>query len=87
MSKVIPIHEAKTHLSKYIKQAKGGKPVSIGAYGLEEVMLISAKPKKKPLKFDIWAHKPKGYKDKDIVGPDPDIIQDFEDAVNKPFPE
>lgn len=87
MSKVITIHEAKTHLSKYIKQAKSGKPVVIGAFGAEEVMLVAANPKKKPLKFDIWKNRPKGYKDEDIVGSDPEIVQDFEDAVNKPFPE
>lgn len=45
--KAIPIHEAKTNLSKYIKQAKAGKPVYIGAWGESEVML-SAVPKKKP---------------------------------------
>lgn len=89
MSKVITIHEAKTHLSKYIKQAKGGKSVVIGAFGAEEVMLVAAKSKKKPLKFGIWAHKriPNAYKDEDIVGSDPDVVKDFEDAINKPFPE
>ncbi len=86
MNKTITVHEAKTHLSKYIKQAKAGKPVSIGAFGKEEVVLMVA-PKKKPIQFGIWAHKKKAYKDEDIVGPDPDIIKDFEDAINKPFPE
>ncbi len=44
--KAIPIHEAKTNLSKYIKQAKAGTPIYIGAWGDAEVML-SAVPKKK----------------------------------------
>ncbi len=44
--KAIPIHEAKANLSKYIKQAKAGKPVYIGAWGETEVVL-SAAPKKK----------------------------------------
>lgn len=83
MSKPITIHEAKTHLSKYIKQAKAGKPVSIGSFGKEEVILIAA-PKKKPIKFGMWEHKKKGYTD-DIVGSDSDIVKDFEDSTNKPF--
>lgn len=89
MTKTITIHEAKTHLSKYIKQAKSGKPVYIGAFGAEEVMIVPAKPRKKPLKIGVWAHKrkPDAYKDEDIIGPDPDIIKDFEDSINKPFPE
>jgi len=87
MNKVITIHEAKTHLSKYIKQAKAGQPVSIGAFGKEEVILTVSNPKKKPLKLGIWKDRAKGYKDEDIIGPDPDIIKDFEDSANKPFPE
>lgn len=42
--KAIPIHEAKTNLSKYIQQAKAGQPVYIGAWGDAEVVL-SAVPK------------------------------------------
>lgn len=87
MNKVVTIHEAKTHLSKYIKQAKAGKPVSIGAFGKEEVILVIPPLKKKPLKLGIWKDRPIGYKDEDIIGPDPDIIKDFEDSANKPFPE
>lgn len=51
--KAIPIHEAKTNLSKYIKQAKAGKPVYIGAWGESEVML-SAVPKKKKGGTGMW---------------------------------
>lgn len=89
MGKTITIHEAKTHLSKYIKQAKAGKPVSIGAYGQAEVILVAAKPKKQPFQLGIWAHKsrPNAYKDEDIVGSDPDIVKDFEDSINKPLPQ
>ncbi len=84
MNKTITVHEAKTHLSKYIKQAKAGKPVSIGSFGKEEVVLMAA-PKKKPIQFGIWAHKKKGYTD-DIVSSDPEIVKEFEDSINKPFP-
>ncbi|HEX7633297.1 MAG TPA: type II toxin-antitoxin system prevent-host-death family antitoxin [Candidatus Saccharimonadales bacterium] len=45
--KTIPIHEAKANLSKYIQQAKAGKPVYIGARGETEVVL-TAVPKTKP---------------------------------------
>lgn len=57
--KTIPIHEAKANLSKYIQQAKAGKPVYIGARGQTEVMLVVA-PKKNPeslwgsMKGKIW---------------------------------
>lgn len=39
--KAIAIHEAKTNLSKYIKQAKAGKPVYIGSFGKNEVVLMA----------------------------------------------
>lgn len=86
MNKTISIYEAKTNLSKYIQQAKAGKPVSIGSYGKEEVLLVAA-PKIKPLKLGIWAHKKKGYKDGDIIGPDTDHIKEFKKSVSKPFPK
>lgn len=86
MRKAITIHEAKTHFSKYVKQAKAGNPVVIGSYGQEEVMLVPAQQQKKPFKLGVWKDKALGYKDEDIIGPDPDIIKDFEDAISKPFP-
>ncbi len=51
--KAIPIHEAKTNLSKYVKQAKAGTPVYIGAWGESEVVL-TAVPKKKPNGSGMW---------------------------------
>lgn len=88
MAIVITIHEAKTHLSKYIKQAKAGQPVYIGSYGKVEVKLVPATEGEGGLKIGIWAHRAKtnAYKDEDIIGPDPDIIADFEKSINKPFP-
>lgn len=85
MDKAISIYEAKTHLSKYIKQAKAGQPVYIGSYGQQEVMLVPAAPKKQPIKIGIWKDRKKGYKDKDIIGSDPDILKDFEDSTNRPL--
>lgn len=44
--KTIPIHEVKTNLSKYVKQAKAGKPVYFGSFGKSEVVLMAI-PKSK----------------------------------------
>ncbi len=87
MSKAISIYEAKTNLSKYIKQAKAGTPVYIGSYGASEVMLVPV-PKKQPIKIGIWADKKKAnaYDYDDLVGPDPDIIALFEESIDKPLP-
>lgn len=51
--KAIPIHEAKTNLSKYVKLAKAGNPVYIGAWGETEVVL-TAVPKNKTNGSGIW---------------------------------
>jgi prevent-host-death family protein len=45
--KAVPIHEAKANLSKYIQQAKAGKPVYIGARGETEVVLTAIPKKQK----------------------------------------
>ncbi len=84
MTKTITIHEAKTHLSRYIKQAKSGKTIYLGSYGQPEVKLVAIKPHKQVLKLGIWADKPLGYKDQDIVGSDQDIVKDFEDSKVMP---
>lgn len=86
MKDVIPIHEAKTNLSKLIKQATAGKTIYIGAYGQPQA-IITAVPKKKPIKIGVFAHKykPGDFNDADIIKSDPEIIQDFEDAINKPL--
>jgi antitoxin (DNA-binding transcriptional repressor) of toxin-antitoxin stability system len=39
--KTIPIHDAKTNLSKYISAAKRGKIIYIGGYGKAEVQLTA----------------------------------------------
>jgi prevent-host-death family protein len=72
MSKVITIYDAKTNLSKYIRQAKAGTPVYIGSYGQEEVVLMAAKPKKAKIKFGTAAGKI-SFKQSDLEGTDPDI--------------
>jgi prevent-host-death family protein len=72
MNKVITIYDAKTHLSKYIKQAKDGTPVYIGSYGEREVVLMAASPNKTPIKFGTATGKIL-YDDKVLEGKDPDI--------------
>lgn len=42
--KPVPIHEAKTHLSRYVDQAKRGKKVYIGGFGRPEVVLMKVGP-------------------------------------------
>jgi hypothetical protein len=37
----ITIHKAKTNLSKYIELAKQGQVISLGAFGVEEVILTT----------------------------------------------
>ena len=39
--KTVTIHEAKTHLSKYIQQAKQGQKIYIGGFGKAEVVLTA----------------------------------------------
>ena len=75
MSKVITIYEAKTNLSKYIKQAKAGKPVYIGGFGREEVVLSAAQPAPQ-IKFGLAAGKFK-YKNSVLEGQDSDIQKLF----------
>ena len=87
MDKVVTIHEAKTHLSKYIKEAQSGQPVYIGGYGKAEVMLVPAKNSKKILNIGLLKGQKPPYKDEDIIGSDPDILKDFEDSLNRPFPQ
>ena len=40
----IPIHEAKSNLSKLVKRAAAGEIIYIGAYGKPEAALISVSP-------------------------------------------
>ena len=46
----IPIHEAKSNLSKLVKRAAAGETIYIGTYGRPEAAIVSTSslPKKKP---------------------------------------
>lgn len=76
MSKVVTIYDAKTNLSKYIKEAKSGSPVYIGSYGEQEVVLMAAKPKKIKIKFGTASGK-LVYKNIGSEDVDPDIQEMF----------
>ena len=86
MTKVVSIYEAKTQLSKLIKEAQAGKTIYIGAYGHPQAILGPA-PARKPLMIGIWTHKKKdnAYKLDDLVAPDPEINAEFEESLNKPL--
>ena len=42
----IPIHEAKTNLSKLVKRAAAGETIYIGAYGKPEAVITAADSRK-----------------------------------------
>ena len=86
MTKVISIYEAKTHLSKLVKQAQAGETIYIGAYGNPQAVIAPA-PVKQPIKIGTWEHKKiaHAYKTKELVGPDPNITVDFENSLDQPL--
>ncbi|HET8992084.1 MAG TPA: type II toxin-antitoxin system prevent-host-death family antitoxin [Candidatus Saccharimonadales bacterium] len=86
MQKVITIHEAKTHLSKYIKVAQDGQPVYIGGYGKAEVMLVPAEKPTKQIKLGILSNEKPPYIDSDVMGPDLELSKDFETSINRQLP-
>lgn len=86
--KTIPIHEAKTNLSKLIKQAAQGKTIYVGAYGQPQA-IITAIPKRNAIKIGVYAHKyiADAYQDDALIEPDPTVNDMFEDSLKRPFPD
>lgn len=86
MTKVYAIHEAKTQLSKLVKEAEAGKVVYLGAYGKPTAILIKL-PEAPKVRMGALSHKKiaNAYKKSDLIGPDPDITKDFEESVNRPL--
>lgn len=76
MNKVVTIYDAKTNLSKYIKQAKSGHPVYIGSYGEQEVVLMAVQPVKNVIKFGV-ATDAFHYDDSVLEGVDKDVQELF----------
>lgn len=82
MPKVISIYDAKTHLSKLVKQAEAGETIYIGAYGKQQAILAPA-PARPIIQIGIWAHKADpNYNSDDLIGPDKDTNKLFEDSSN-----
>lgn len=86
MTKVISIYEAKTHLSKLIKQAQAGETIYVGAYGNAQAVIAPA-PIKKPLQIGVWDHKkkPNDYKDEDLIGPDLELNAEIDKSLDRPI--
>ena len=86
MTKVYAIHEAKTQLSKLVKEAEAGKVVYLGAYGKPTAVLTKL-PETPEVNFGVLSHKKhaNAYKKDDLIGPDLDIVQDFEESINRPL--
>jgi prevent-host-death family protein len=89
MNEVVTIYKAKTNFSQLVKKAQSGQSVYIGAYGHPSVMLVPYVPAVAPRKFGILKDKYIGIdlSDPYLVESDPEIVQLFEDSINKPFPE
>lgn len=74
--KTIPIHEAKSTLSKLVQKAKDGETIYIGAFGKPEAV-IAPLPKKSGVKFGT---EPAMFNDVDDAlfnGIDPEIQEMF----------
>lgn len=83
MNKVYAIHEAKTQLSKLVKEAEAGKTVYLGAYGKPTAVLMKL-PEAPKIKIGIYSDKYKDVKwDDSLISSDEDIVKDFEDSLNR----
>lgn len=83
MSKVYAIHEAKTQLSKLVKQAEEGKVIYLGAYGKPTTVLTKL-PQSSKIKIGIYADKYKNVPfDDSLISSDEDIVRDFEESINR----
>ena len=81
MEKTITIHQAKTHLSRYIKEAEQGITIFIGSFGKKEVQLVPVK--KRTVKFGLLKNEIKYKSDADLINSDPDIAELFEESAKK----
>lgn len=86
MKNVLTIYEAKTNLSKLIKQVENGSTIYIGAYGQPQAILTTP-PAKKPLTLGVLAHKKQknAYKYSELVGSDIEVNAEFENSSEKPL--
>lgn len=78
MNTAIPIHEAKSNLSKLVKRAKEGETLYIGAFGHPDAILAPVPKQKKKIKYGTMSDgQLDGIDDSVLVGIDPDIQEMF----------
>jgi len=79
---VIPINEAKTHLSKLVQRASKGERIYLGAYGKAAAMLTPL-PKAQPKELGVLSHLAGSF-DEDLFNEaDQEIIEMFEESINE----
>jgi len=76
MDNVLSIYEAKTNLSKLVKEVKAGKTIYIGAYGKAEAVLTPI-PKVKKFKFGTMSGSFADFDDEVFVSLDKDVAEMF----------
>ena len=81
MEKVVPIHQAKTQLSKLIKEATKGAQIFIGSFGEKEVQLVPVKKTK--VKFGLLRGKFKYSSEQELIESDPEIVDMFSKSALK----
>ncbi|MDR1828362.1 MAG: type II toxin-antitoxin system Phd/YefM family antitoxin [Methylobacteriaceae bacterium] len=74
---IIPIHQAKSSLSKLVKRAKAGETIHIGSYGRAEVALVAVQDTQPKKRLGVLAGKLRVPEDFDAPLPD-DILNAFE---------
>lgn len=89
MADVVPIHEAKTHLSKLIKRAHQGETILIGSYGKAEAVL-GPLPERTPIRIGVWEEKKNAdfdYASKELIESDSAIVERFQQSIAEEFNE
>lgn len=80
MDKVVTIYDAKTNLSKLIKEAQAGKTIYIGAFGTAQAILAPL-PTKKTVRLGIWDDQNEiTYSDEDIMNTDQETLDAFNNS-------
>lgn len=89
MADVVPIHEAKTQLSKLIKRAHQGESILIGSYGKAEAVL-GPLPERTPIHIGVWEDKKVAdfnYDSNELVESDSAIVERFQKSIAEEFNE
>jgi prevent-host-death family protein len=76
--KIVNVYEAKAHFSQLLEAVQNGEEVIIAKAGRPVADLKPHIPKRQRIQFGLL--KGQIHYHAEIVGPDPDIIKDFEDS-------